>query len=111
MSDLVIPCQERNWAAALELPLDLAMQGPLVGLDRQEDVGPLLLELLTIGFWMCRASAWISTPCGTSSPSNSLSTARSSPLLWHGWPGRSRQVSAKQCATPSAAESSVTWAM
>ncbi|MFN9546624.1 MAG: hypothetical protein ACK6AD_06095 [Cyanobacteriota bacterium] len=45
MADLVIRCQERDLAAALKLPLDLAMQSPLVGLDRQEDVGPLLLAL------------------------------------------------------------------
>jgi len=45
LADLVIRCQERDWAAALELPLDLAMQSSPVGLDRQEEVGPLLLKL------------------------------------------------------------------
>ncbi len=40
MADLVIRCQERDLAAALELPLDLAMQGPLVGLGRQEESAP-----------------------------------------------------------------------
>ncbi|MFO8238121.1 MAG: hypothetical protein R6U00_07720, partial [Prochlorococcaceae cyanobacterium] len=40
-------------------------------------VGPLLLEELNNGFWVCRASAWISTPPRSSSPINCLSTARS----------------------------------
>jgi hypothetical protein len=39
------------------LALDLAMQGSLVGFHGQEEVGPLLLELLKNGFWVWRASA------------------------------------------------------
>jgi hypothetical protein len=42
--------------------LDLAIQGSLVCLDRQEEVGSLLLELLKNAFWVCRASAWMSSP-------------------------------------------------
>jgi len=57
MTDLLIHCKKRDLAFPLELALNLAMQGSLVGLDRQEEVGPLLLELLKNGFWVCRASA------------------------------------------------------
>ena len=85
MTDLLNRCQKRDLAVALELTLDLAMEGPLVGLllrrslrlHRQEEVGPLLLELLKNGFWVCRASAWMSKPSRSSSPSSFLSTARS----------------------------------
>jgi hypothetical protein len=38
------------------------MQGLLVPLDGQEEVGPLLLEMLKNGRWVWSASAWISTP-------------------------------------------------
>ena len=57
MPDLLNCCQKRDLATALELALDLTMQGPLVGFHGQEEVGPLLLELLKNGFWVCRASA------------------------------------------------------
>lgn len=57
MPDLLNRCQKRDLAAALELALDLTMQGPRVGFHGQEAVGPLLLELLKNGFWVCRASA------------------------------------------------------
>jgi len=77
MADLVIGCQERDLAFSFELTLDLAMQRPLVGLDIQEEVGALLLELLKNGFWVCKASAWISKPWRSSSPSSVFSTARS----------------------------------
>jgi hypothetical protein len=46
-------------------------------LNAQEEVGPLLGELLKTGFWVWRASAWISTPSRSSSPSSCRSTARS----------------------------------
>jgi hypothetical protein len=46
MTDLLIHCKKGDLAFPLELTLDLAMQGSLVGVDRQEDVGALLLELL-----------------------------------------------------------------
>jgi hypothetical protein len=55
MSELMIRCLKRDLAFPLELSLDLAMQGPLVGLDRQQEVGALLLQLLKSGFWACRA--------------------------------------------------------
>ena len=85
MADLVIRCQERDLAFSFELTQDLALQRPLVGLllrrslwlDGQEEVGALLLELLKNGFWVCRASAWISKPWRSSSPSSVFSTARS----------------------------------
>jgi len=77
VADLVICCHKRDATLSLELALDLAMQGLLVALNGQEEVGPLLLELPKNGFWVWSASAWISTPSRSSSPSNYLSTARS----------------------------------
>ena len=77
MSDLLIPCHKMDRAPALELAADLTMQRLLVALDRQKEVGPLLLEELKNGFWVCRASAWIRTPWRSSSPRSFLSTARS----------------------------------
>jgi hypothetical protein len=70
-------CLNRDVAFPLELAPDLAMQGLLVPLDGQEEVGPLLQELLKNGFWVWRASAWISTPSRSSSPSSCFSTALS----------------------------------
>ena len=67
----------RDVAFPLELASNLAMQGLLVALEGQEKVGPLLLELLKNGFWMWSATAWISTPFRSSSPSSCQSTARS----------------------------------
>ena len=67
----------RDVAFPLELASNLAMQGLLVPLDGQEEVGPLLLELLKNGFWVWSASAWISTPFRSSSPSSCRRTARS----------------------------------
>jgi hypothetical protein len=85
MADLVIRCQERDLALSLELAEDLAMERPLVGsplggrlrLHRQQEVGPLLLELPKNGLWVCRASAWISTSSRSSSPGSLRRTARS----------------------------------
>jgi hypothetical protein len=87
MPELMIRCQKRDLAFPLELALDLAMQGPLVGLYRQQDVGALLLELSINGFWVCKASAWIRRPSRSSSPSSFLSTARSwfSPIAEQAW--------------------------
>jgi hypothetical protein len=45
VADLVIRCCERDVPLALELSSDLTMLRPLVALDGQEDVGPLLCEL------------------------------------------------------------------
>jgi hypothetical protein len=45
MADLVNRCHKRDLAFPLELAADLALQCCLVGLDRQEGVGSLLLEL------------------------------------------------------------------
>lgn len=77
VADLVIRCHKRDVTLSLELALDLAMQRLLVGFDGQEEVGPLLLELVKNGFWVWSASAWISTPPRSNSPSNCLSSARS----------------------------------
>ena len=74
---LLIACHKRDLAFSLELAADLTVEDLLVCLDRQEEVGSLLQELPKNGFWVCRASAWISTPSRSSSPSNCLSTARS----------------------------------
>jgi len=57
VADLVIRCHKRDVPLSLELALDLAMQRLLVGLDRQEEVGALLLELPKNGRWVCKASA------------------------------------------------------
>jgi hypothetical protein len=77
MADLLIRCHKWDRALSLELAGDLAMQRLLVALDRQEEVGPLLLEELKNGRWVWSASAWISTPSRLSYPSSFLSTARS----------------------------------
>ena len=62
VADLVILCHERDHALSLELAADLAVQRLLVGLDGQKEVGSLFLELSKNGFWVCKASAWISNP-------------------------------------------------
>ena len=77
VADLVIACHKRDVPLALELAADLAVQGLLISLDRQEEVGPLLLELPKNGRWVWSASAWMRTPSRSSSPSNCRSTARS----------------------------------
>ena len=77
MAFLVIPCLERDLALSLKLTADLAVEGFLVGYHCQEEVGSLLLEQLKNGRCVCRASAWISTPSRSSSPSSCFSTARS----------------------------------
>jgi hypothetical protein len=77
VADLVIGCHERDLALSLELATDLAVERLLVGFHRQEEVGTLLLEELQNGFWVWSASAWISTPSRSSSPSSCRSTARS----------------------------------
>jgi hypothetical protein len=50
MTDLLIHSQKRDLAFSLEFALDLAVQGPLVGLHGQEEVCALLLELSKNGF-------------------------------------------------------------
>ena len=77
MADLVIRCHKRDLAFSLVLAADLAGKSPLVPLDRQQEVGPLLLELPKNGRWIWSASAWIRTPSRSSSPSSCRSTARS----------------------------------
>ncbi len=84
VADFVIRCHERDPASSLQLPADLAVQRLLVGLllrrrlqlDRQQEIGPLLLEELNNGCCVCRASAWIKTPSSSSLPSSCRSTAR-----------------------------------
>jgi len=77
MADLVITCDERDLALSSQLAGDLAVEGLLIGFDGQEEVGPLLLELSKNAWWVWSASAWISTPSRSSSPSNLWRTARS----------------------------------
>lgn len=54
---LVIRCHKSDLALSLELAADLAVQHLLVGFHRQEEVGPMLLELPKNGRWVCKASA------------------------------------------------------
>ena len=67
---LVNACHERDVTLSLKLAADLAMQRLLVAFYRQQEVGSLLLELVKNGFWVWSASAWISTPPRSNSPSN-----------------------------------------
>ena len=73
----LIRCYERDVPLPLKLIADLAMQRLLVAFYRQEEVGPLLLELSKNGCWVCNASAWINTPSSSSWPISCLRTARS----------------------------------
>ena len=57
VADLLIRCHKRDLALSLELAADLAVQRLLVGFHRQEEVGPLLLELPKNGRWVWSASA------------------------------------------------------
>ena len=85
VADLVFRCHKRDLALSLELAADLTLQSllvrsPLRGrlrLHRQEEVGPLLLELSKNSCWVCNASAWINIPSRSSWPISCLRTARS----------------------------------
>ena len=77
MADLVIGCHERDVALSKQLIGDLPVERLLVGLNRQEEVGPLLCELPKNACCVWSASAWISTPSRSSSPSSFWSTERS----------------------------------
>ena len=77
MADLVITCDERDLALSNQLAGDLPVEGFLVGFDRQQEVGPLLRELPKNACCVWIASAWMSTPSRSSSPSSFWSTARS----------------------------------
>ncbi len=68
VANFVILCHKRDFALPLELIADLAVVPLLVGLDRQEEVVPLLLELPKNGRRVWSASASISTPARSSSP-------------------------------------------
>jgi hypothetical protein len=68
VANLVIRCHKRDVTLSLELRSDLAVERLLVGLDCQEEVGPLLLELPKNGRCVWSASAWMSTPSRSSSP-------------------------------------------
>ena len=84
MADLVINCHKRDVALSLELALDLVMQRLLIAFYRQQEVGPLLLELPKMG-WVWRATpsekaaptALMRRPSKSISPSNCRSSARS----------------------------------
>lgn len=76
MADHVIGCHQRDVAFAKQLIGDLPVERLLVDLNRQEEVGPLLrAPKNTCCVWS--ASAWMSTPSRSSSPSSFWSTARS----------------------------------
>ncbi len=77
VADFVIHCHKREVTLSLELRSDLAVQRLLVGFHGQEEVGSLLLELPKNGRCVWRASAWMSTPSRSSSPSSWRSTAHS----------------------------------
>ena len=77
MASLVVRCHKRDFALALELAADLAVQRLLVALDREQEVGSLLLELPKNGRWVLSASAWMSKPSRSSSPISCRRTARS----------------------------------
>ena len=77
MADLMIGCDERDVALSKQLIGDLPVERLLVGLNRQEEVGPLLCELPKNACCVWRASAWRRTPSRSSSPSNFWSTTRS----------------------------------
>ena len=85
MADLLIHCHKRDVRLSLELALDLAVQRLLIAFYRQQEVGPLFLELPKNGRWVCRGTplekaaptAWMRTPSKSISPSNYRSTARS----------------------------------
>ena len=81
VADLVMRCGERDLTLSLELPADLPLEGLLVAFDAQEEVGPLLRELLKNALCVWRASAWINTPSRSSSPRSFLSSACSLPWL------------------------------
>jgi len=51
VADLVIRCHGGDLAHSLELAADQAVEDLLVGFQRQEEVGPLLLELPKNGRW------------------------------------------------------------
>jgi hypothetical protein len=77
VADLLIACHERDLALSKQLVGDLPVEALLVGLDRQQEVGPLLRELPKNACCVWSASAWMSTPSRSSSPSSFWSTARS----------------------------------
>ncbi len=57
VAELMIRCSERDLAFAKQLAGDLLVQRPLIGLDGQQEVDPLLLELSKNGCWVWSASA------------------------------------------------------
>jgi hypothetical protein len=61
VTELVIGCDERDLALSEQLVGDLPVERLLVGLDRQQEVGPLLRELPKNACCVCSASAWMST--------------------------------------------------
>ena len=70
-------CGERDVTLALELALDLAVQGFLVAFYRQEHVGPLGEAPAKNACVVCRASAWIKVLSSSRVLRSSLSAALS----------------------------------
>ena len=77
MASNVIGCHETDVALSQQLIGDLPVERLLLGLNRPEEVGPLLCELPKNACCVCSASAWISTPSRSRSPSSFWRTARS----------------------------------
>ncbi len=77
MADRVIGCDDRDAALSKQPIRDLQVERLLVGCSSEEEVGPLLCELPKNHCCVCSASAWISKPSRSSSPSSFWSTARS----------------------------------
>ena len=70
-------CGERDVTLALELALDLPVQGFLVTFYRQEHVVPLGEAPAKNACVVCRASAWIKVPSSSRLLRSSLSAALS----------------------------------
>ena len=77
MALLVIRCSERDVTLPLELAADLAVEGLLVGLDGQKQVGPLGEAPAKNDWVVLSASAWISRPSRSRLLNSSLRAARS----------------------------------
>ena len=89
MADLIIRCRERELTLSKQLIGDLAIEPLLVGIDRQEEVNPLLLELPKHTYCVGSASAWMSTSSRSNSQRTSAARHDRGPLLLRRRPERS----------------------
>ena len=84
-ADFMIRSHERHLALSLEQAADLAVQRLLLGLLPRRRLASITVSKRTAplswmpknGFWVCRASSWISRPSRSSSPKSCHGTARS----------------------------------